>query len=183
MEEMTNPDPEVRADVARSLSQTGDPRALEALRVALRDPDPEVRVSVVTALVYFKAEPQADLIRALSEDPEPAVRAAAARTLGTIEGHSALEALEHARSDEARVVRKAVAQVLREQRLKSRVAEDPEAELRIFERLAGAYDRTERRLGARAAWLLLLLVLKPLLAVYLRIRDVASGRLLRRSRP
>jgi len=46
----TDPDPQVRADAARSLGEVGDERAVDALLAALHDPEETVRAAAAAAL-------------------------------------------------------------------------------------------------------------------------------------
>jgi HEAT repeat protein len=168
---ITSEDADLRSRTLWPLAETRDPRAIQALKSALRDPVLQVRASAAEALVYAGAEARDDLTRLLATDPEPDVRVAAAESLATIGGEEAVDALKQAQSDRSRVVRKAATQALRELRRRHRLHLNPQKELRVYEKGVLLYERAERHLGKRVAWMLYLLVLRPLEKLYFKIRD------------
>ena len=104
---MDDGDSGVRADVAESLAQLQDPRAIAALARALReDENVEVRRTAAWALGQIEEEAAvAPLAEALAGDRDTEVRRTAAWALGNIESPSGVAALTTAMRDSDAEVR------------------------------------------------------------------------------
>jgi HEAT repeat protein len=147
--------------------------AMRLIAEALSAPDPGTRKGAVEAALQTR-DPQvpALLHQALTADPDADVRAAAAMGLGSIGDESVETALEEARSDPSALVRKEAGRAISALRLRSRQTDETRADdIRVYSKLTHAADALERRFGERAAWLVFLLVLRPLGKAYFKIRD------------
>ena len=115
-------------NLMRALGEIGDPRAIYALAVKLRDKDPQVRGEAALALGKIR-HPKAVkvLVRAL-KDKSFVVRRNAARALGEIRSRKAVDALIKALGDKDWQVRSAAAWALGEIR-------DPKAVIPLTKRL------------------------------------------------
>ncbi len=121
--ELEDPHSPSRREVADSLGQIGDARAIRPLLAAVSDPDPNIRVAAVDALNGFsESEVVASLIQAL-KDPIKHVRAVAAAALGKAGDASAVEPLLAVLTDEDWAVRKATGEALA--RLRDKRAVEP----------------------------------------------------------
>lgn len=100
---LDSPDPEVRAEVVKSLGKLGASDALPQIeRAAENDEMPSVRMRAVEAAAeLMPPERVRPLLHAALNDPGWGVRFAAAHTLGQIGDRSDLDALRAARRAEA----------------------------------------------------------------------------------
>ena len=121
--ELEDPHSPSRREVADSLGQIGDARAIRPLLAAVSDPDPNIRVAAVDALNGFSdSDVVAGLIHAL-KDPIKHVRAVAAAALGKAGDATAVEPLLAVLTDEDWAVRKATGEALA--RLRDKRAVEP----------------------------------------------------------
>jgi HEAT repeat protein len=103
--QVKDPNPEVRLQAIKALSEKHDQRASEWLVTALRDPDPQLRAAAATGLsnkYYLQATPA---LLPLLDDPDVTVRAPAAQALGAHRNWEAVDPLLMALKDPAPVVR------------------------------------------------------------------------------
>jgi HEAT repeat protein/Mg-chelatase subunit ChlD len=105
IQNLKDPNPEVRHAAADALKELKDARAVEPLIWALKDEDKWVRVKAAEALGLINDSSAVDpLIKAL-EDEDQLVRSSAIRALGQIQDPRAVDPLIHALKDEKSVVR------------------------------------------------------------------------------
>ncbi len=101
-------DPVLRRSAAAVLGELGDPRALEPLRLTMRDADPWVRYEAARALGALGDRRGAAALHEALADPVGAVRLAAARALGEIRDAEAVGPLLGLAADPDEDVREAV---------------------------------------------------------------------------
>ena len=81
----SDPSPAVRIAAAETLEDSKDPRALEALIMALQDEHPEVLVEVIDALVYMENRQAIPYLQPFLEHPNEGVRDAAENSIDKLE--------------------------------------------------------------------------------------------------
>jgi hypothetical protein len=77
----TDPSPDVRMAAAGTLEDSKDPRAIDALILALQDENPEVLVEVIDALVYMENRLSIPYLQPFLDHPDEDVRDAAENAL------------------------------------------------------------------------------------------------------
>lgn len=92
-------DLKLRRYLALAIGQSGDARALEALREGARDPDPETRLFSVWGLLQSGGAAALEDLRGASADPDPGVRAVAVFALGRLGDRPSGAALRAALGD------------------------------------------------------------------------------------
>ncbi len=148
IEELTNPNPNVRVSAADALGQSGDghgndPRVVEALIATLNDADANVRTSAAQALgKYGDKDPRVieALIAAMNDDPDANVRVSAVDALGQSGGETGndprvVEALIAALNDKALRDGDANVQNSADQALRNygiATLKDPDANVRVY---------------------------------------------------
>jgi len=104
VDELKNPDPDIRWKAAVALGEIGDPRGIAPLVELLGDSDRFVRSRAVYALARIGPPAVASLVGALNQ-PDDAVRLGAVGALGKIGDPPAVSALVHALADRSPEVR------------------------------------------------------------------------------
>lgn len=144
-----DPDPGVRAAVARGLGTLAEPAAAPTLVTLARDPERPVVIAALTALGPTGCPPDAVALAAGAlRDPYWQVREAGVFALGGAEPGSIVEPLLAAAADDNIDVRKAAVRVLGDRAVDRagvlaalrHAADDPDADVRAYARLA--LDRT-----------------------------------------
>ncbi len=109
---LRHPAEKVRQVAATALAEVGDPRALDALTLALRDANWYVRQQAALGLGKMGDKRAVEALIAASQDRESLVRRAAIKALGEIAPEESIERLALMLQDSSPPVRLAAAQAL-----------------------------------------------------------------------
>lgn len=81
VEELKNPNENIRAKAAQQIGQSGDTSAVPALAADLNDPSAKVREQIILALARLHTVPALKALATATKDTDPDVRTLAVRTL------------------------------------------------------------------------------------------------------
>lgn len=112
VQELQDPDPQVRARAASKLGQLRDPRGLPPLIRAMKDSDAKVRESATLAACVIGHPDAVDPLIAVLSDPAERVRVCGAVALGLVGDRRAVDGLSETLGDSRPEVRAAAATAL-----------------------------------------------------------------------
>jgi HEAT repeat protein len=112
LEELRNPDPEVRAQAVKKLSIAKDPRAVPVLLLYLGDPDQKVGLYMAQALGNLAEQDALAALRLALQDQDPNIRWRAAMALGDQRDAAAVPGLARLLQDPDPLVQNVAANAL-----------------------------------------------------------------------